>query len=168
MSAAERDHANESGGNSGKRREHGRRDKEEAGKPVGDCGELRQLLPQCQHGLAAGVLKRMRHLMSGGGGGQRSAVMAPRQQAHHLGVGIVMVAPVGNLDGDPLKVESLDQVLGQFSAGTGKIVRRTQICGPTTASTNAAAAINSTAVSKRRQARRSSVNWAPVALVQFN
>ena len=87
--------------------------------------------------------------------------MAPRQQAHHLGVGVVMVAPVGNLDGDPLKVESLDQVPGQFSAGTGKIVRRTQICGPT-------AAMNSTAVSKRRQARRSSVNWAPVALVQFN
>ena len=93
--------------------------------------------------------------------------MVPRQQAHRLGVGVVMVAPVGNLDGDPLKVESLDQVPGQFSAGTGKIVRHTQICGPTTASTNAAA-MNSTAVSKRRQARRSSVNWAPVALVQFN
>jgi hypothetical protein len=72
--------------------------------------------------LAAGVLDRVRNLVRRNRDrGDRAAVVMLRQEPHRLALGIVMISFVGRFDFDIRELRFVEQMPGQFAAGTGQV-----------------------------------------------
>ncbi len=56
-----------------------------------------------------------------GDGGDRAAVMVAGREPHGTGVGIVMISRGGDLHGDGLQAETIEQMAGKLAAGAGKV-----------------------------------------------
>lgn len=108
-----------------------------------------------------------------GNGRKRASVMVLFDQPHRFVVRIVVIAFVGDFHRHTIEIETLDQVLCQFSAGSGQVRPVLTVTGYGLPNPDLGTDYNRQKQRDRQnnhscQVRRTSVNWAPVALVQLS